>query len=112
MVETAGRCRDRYLWNAGFVKPPGVTLLHKGRFKRTTFSPKFYVNPRRTSLPLPPPTPPSLPESRYKYDNIISQDLDLPERTTQEYDGPGMVRSLKLCGLVARYGTVALLLDT
>lgn len=28
---------------------------------------------------------------RYKYDNIIAQDLDLPERTTQEYEGPGMV---------------------
>ncbi|CAM9437403.1 unnamed protein product [Ascophyllum nodosum] len=28
---------------------------------------------------------------RYKYDNIIAQDLDLPERTTQEYEGPSMV---------------------
>eukprot|EP00752_Nemacystus_decipiens_P011231 g9981.t1 len=28
---------------------------------------------------------------RYKYDNIIAQDLDMPERTTQEYEGPGMV---------------------
>ncbi|CAM9722802.1 unnamed protein product [Chrysoparadoxa australica] len=27
---------------------------------------------------------------RYKYDNIIHQELDLPERTTQEYEGPGM----------------------
>lgn len=28
---------------------------------------------------------------RYKYDNIIAQDLDMPERTTQEYEGPDMV---------------------
>jgi hypothetical protein len=28
---------------------------------------------------------------RYKYDNILHQDLDMPERTTQEYEGPGMV---------------------
>ncbi|CAM9194177.1 unnamed protein product, partial [Discosporangium mesarthrocarpum] len=28
---------------------------------------------------------------QYKYDNIISQDLDLPERTTQEYEGPNMI---------------------
>jgi len=27
---------------------------------------------------------------RYKYDNIISLDLDLSERTTQEFAGPGM----------------------
>lgn len=32
-----------------------------------------------------------LPVRRYKYDNIIAQDLDLPERTTQEYEGPSMV---------------------
>lgn len=43
-------------------------------------------------LPLPAsaPSAPSLSE-RYKYDNIIAQDLDMPERTTQEYEGPGMV---------------------
>jgi hypothetical protein len=29
--------------------------------------------------------------SRYKYDNIIATELDLPERTTQEFEGPGMV---------------------
>ncbi|CAM9141712.1 unnamed protein product, partial [Ectocarpus sp. 8 AP-2014] len=28
---------------------------------------------------------------RYKYDNIIAQDLDMPERTTQEYEGPSMI---------------------
>eukprot|EP00903_Cladosiphon_okamuranus_P009741 g9262.t1 len=28
---------------------------------------------------------------RYKYDNILAQDLDMPERTTQEYEGPGMI---------------------
>lgn len=33
----------------------------------------------------------SLFADRYKYDNIIAQDLDMPERTTQEYEGPGMV---------------------
>jgi len=29
--------------------------------------------------------------SRYKYDNIIATELDMPERTTQEFEGPGMV---------------------
>lgn len=29
--------------------------------------------------------------SRYKYDNIITTELDMPERTTQEFEGPGMV---------------------
>jgi kinesin family protein 3/17 len=28
---------------------------------------------------------------RYKYDNIAGMDLDMPEKTTQEFDGPGMV---------------------
>jgi hypothetical protein len=28
---------------------------------------------------------------RYRQENIINLDLDLPERTTQEYEGPGMV---------------------
>jgi len=28
---------------------------------------------------------------RYKYENIINMDLDMPERTTQEYEGPQMV---------------------
>lgn len=30
------------------------------------------------------------PSPRYKYDNILRQDIDLPERTTQVYEGPGM----------------------
>jgi kinesin family member 3B len=29
--------------------------------------------------------------SRYKYDNIIATELDMPERTTQEFEGPDMV---------------------
>jgi kinesin family protein 3/17 len=29
--------------------------------------------------------------SRYKYDNIIATELDMPERTTQEFEGPGMI---------------------
>lgn len=28
---------------------------------------------------------------RYRQENIVNLDLDLPERTTQEYEGPGMV---------------------
>merc|ERR1712167_392380 len=28
---------------------------------------------------------------RYKYDNIIATELDMPERTTQEFEGPDMV---------------------
>jgi len=28
---------------------------------------------------------------RYKYDNIAGMDLDMPEKTTQDFDGPGMV---------------------
>lgn len=31
---------------------------------------------------------------RYKYENIASNELDLPEKTTQEYEGPGMVSRL------------------
>ena len=27
---------------------------------------------------------------RYKYDNVINLDIDMPERTTQDYDGPDM----------------------
>lgn len=27
---------------------------------------------------------------RYKYDNILGMDLDMPEKTTQEFSGPGM----------------------
>ena len=27
---------------------------------------------------------------RYKHDNVISLDIDMPERTTQDYDGPDM----------------------
>ena len=28
---------------------------------------------------------------RYKHDNISSMDLDMPEKMTQDFDGPGMV---------------------
>lgn len=28
---------------------------------------------------------------RYRYDNIVTTELDMPERTTQEFEGPGMV---------------------
>lgn len=31
---------------------------------------------------------------RYKYDNIISLDLDMPEGTTQNYIGPDMVSNV------------------
>jgi hypothetical protein len=31
------------------------------------------------------------PNPRYKQDSIISLDLDMPERTTQDFEGPGMV---------------------
>lgn len=31
---------------------------------------------------------------RYKYDNIISLDLDMPEGTTQNYMGPDMVSNV------------------
>ena len=27
---------------------------------------------------------------RYKYDNILNTELDMPEKTTQEFAGPGM----------------------
>lgn len=31
---------------------------------------------------------------RYKYENISSNELDLPDKTTQEYEGPGMISRL------------------
>lgn len=34
------------------------------------------------------------PNPRYKYDNIASNELDLPDKTTQEYEGPDMISRL------------------
>ena len=31
------------------------------------------------------------PNPRYKYDNIVSLELDPPERTTQDFEGPNML---------------------
>ena len=31
---------------------------------------------------------------RYKYENIVSNELDLPDKTTQEYEGPEMISRL------------------
>lgn len=48
---------------------------------------------------------------RYKYDNIISLDLDMPEGTTQNYIGPDMVSNVaqvrgggerECCGVLGR----------
>ena len=29
--------------------------------------------------------------TRYKYDNVVGLEMDMPERTTQDYEGPGMI---------------------
>ena len=29
--------------------------------------------------------------SRYKYDNVLTMELDMPEKTTQDYEGPDMM---------------------
>jgi hypothetical protein len=39
---------------------------------------------------------------RYKYDNIINMDLDMPESTTQSYQGPHMVSNVSQVGCPLR----------
>merc|ERR1711998_780504 len=92
--ETARSLEKRALWSdendAWSISPLDMSSYSKARLLRPVSSTKL----RRPETDFSRNRRQYDSSSRYRSENIVSMEFDLPEKTTQDFEGPGMISKL------------------